>query len=446
VTTVAPLRPSDRFSDARAVADAVLYEGYVLYPYRASARKNQIRWQFGVLAPRRWAEADGSERWANRTEVLVDPGDTPMLQVRVRCLHVQDREIEDTECHPVSSLTVGGVTHVPFAEAIEREVDVAPVALLPLSEAHTSMPFEFDGGNEHETIVDEKGGIVGRIARYRSAVTGEVRISTRWADGPGAVLHVTVEVDNTVAEDDFSSRDQAMRRSLVAVHTLLAIDDGTFLSLLDPPPFAAEAAAGCHNDGTYPVLVSDTDLVLSSPIILYDHPAIAPESQGDMFDATEIDEILALRVLTLTDEEKAEARGTDRRAAAIIDRCDDLPPEVWERLHGAVRSIGPAADPEPETKPWWDPGMDASVDPFTDTTVVGGKRVGRGTRVVLRPSRRSDAHDIFLAGERATVAGVFRDVDGAEHLAVTLDDDPAAELYGSTGRFYYFAPDEVEVQ
>ena len=444
MTAVAPSRPADRFANARAVADAVLYEGYVLYPYRASSRKNQIRWQFGVLAPKCWAEADGSERSANRTEVLVDAGDSPVLRVRVRCLHVQDRDIEDTDSKPVGSLSVGDVTHVPFAEAIEREIDVAPVPLLPLSDAHASVAFEFEGGDEHEPIVDDAGTVVGHIARARSAVTGEVRISTRWADGPGAVLHVSVEVHNTVIEDGCSTRDEAMRQSLVAVHTLLAIDDGTFLSLLDPPEFAAEAAAGCHSDGTYPVLVS-ADLVLSSPIILYDYPAIAPESQGDMFDATEIDEILALRVLTLTDEEKAEARGTDRRAAAIIDRCDDLPPEIWERLHGAVRSIGPA-DPEPETKPWWDPGMDGSVDPFADTTVIAGKPVGRGTSVILRPSRRSDAHDIFLAGQRATVAGVFRDVDGAEHLAVTLDDDPAAELYGSTGRFYYFAPDEVEVQ
>ena len=203
-----------------------------------------------------------------------------------------------------------------------------------------------------------------------------VALDAQWADGPGALLHVAVTVENTVDDlDPAADRDVAMRRSLVAVHTLLAVDDGEFVSLLDPPDFAAEAAAGCRSEGVYPVLVgppgstaATADVVLSSPIILYDHPAVAPESQGDMFDATEIDEILALRVLTLTDEEKAEARGTDARAAAIVDRCDDLPPEVWERLHGAIRSIGPST-PEPDAaepgaKPWWDPGMDGSVDPF----------------------------------------------------------------------------------
>ena len=113
---------------------------------------------------------------------------------------------------------------------------------------------------------------------------------------------------------------------------------------MDPPEFARAAVARCCNVGTYPVLAGPPghdDLMLSSPIILYDHPEVAPESQGDLFDATEIDEILALRVLTLTDDEKAEARGTDARAAAILDRCDAMPPEVWGRLHGAIRSLRP---------------------------------------------------------------------------------------------------------
>jgi hypothetical protein len=149
-------------------------------------------------------------------------------------------------------------------------------------------------------------------------------------------------------------------------------------------------------------------------------------------------------VLTLTDEEKAEARGTDRRAAAIIDRCDDMPPEVWARLHGAVRSLEPVPA-APETLPWWDPGVDAAVDPWTDTTLIGGVEVGKGTHVRLRPSRRADAHDLFLADRVATVAGIFRDVDGSEHVAVTIDDDPATEVLEWQRRYLYFYPDEVEV-
>jgi hypothetical protein len=461
VTTSTRVRREDRFASARAVADAVLFEGYVLYPYRASARKNQIRWQFGVLAPSRWAEADGSERSANRTEVLVDPGPSPTLRVRIRFLQVQERRIEAAAPGggfvPVEALPAGGVTHVDFAEAIEHEIDLPALALLPVAQAHAVMPVAVEGGCDEEPITDDDGIVLGRAVRRRAPIAGLVRLVAHWAAGPGALLKVSVDVENTVDDDDIAAdRDVAMRRSLVAVHTLLAVDDGVFVSLLDPPDYAAEAAADCRSEGSYPVLVGPpgatdptADVVLSSPIILYDHPAVAPESQGDMFDATEIDEILALRVLTLTDAEKAEARGTDARAAAIVDRCDDLPPEVWERLHGAIRSISPSTpdpDPaEPGAKPWWDPGMDGSVDPFEDTTTIGGRVVGRGTRVVLRPTRRADAHDMFLAGQPATVAGVFQDVEGSEHLAVTLDNDPAAELYGSTGRFYYFTPDEVEV-
>ena len=284
-----------------------------------------------------------------------------------------------------------------------------------------------------------------------------MRVTTAWAEGAAGLVKITVEVANTTDwRGEGADRDAVMARSLVAVHTLLAVDDGAFVSLLDPPEAAAEAVAGCTNDGTFPVLIGqegETGVMLSSPIILYDHPAVAPESAGDFCDATEIDEILALRVLTLTDDEKAEARGTDPRAAAIVDRCDDMPPEVWSRLHGAVRSLRPsseadAAGPdasEPDVLPWWDPAVDAEVDPWTDTTWVGGVEVGKGTTVRLHPSRRADAHDLFLAGRTATVAGVFKDVDGSEQLAVTVDDDPASEMFEWQRRYLYFHPDEVEV-
>jgi hypothetical protein len=89
--------------------------------------------------------------------------------------------------------------------------------------------------------------------------------------------------------------------------------------------------------------------------------------------------------------------------------------------------------------------VDASVDPDRDSVQVGQVEVRRGSRVVLRPGdRRADAYDLFLAGRPATVAGVFTDVDGAVHLAVTLDDDPGADLKLAHGRYLYFAPDEVE--
>jgi hypothetical protein len=446
------------------VADAVLHEGYVLYPYRASARKNQLRWQFGVLVPPVVAATDGSERSILRTEVVIDPGPAAVVSIRVRCLQVQHRSIESATARaagfePVDALDVDGVRWVAWDEAVEHEIDVPPLDVLPLTGSAVSIPFALPPSHEIELLTTAEGEVAGRAVRASSGVDGIVTVSTAWADGPSALVKLTVEVGNVTAGpprsgDRAASRDEVLASSLVAVHTLLAVDDGAFMSTLDPPAMAAEAVAGCRNDGTFPVLIGaegDAEVVLSSPIILYDHPAVAPESVGDFCDATEIDEILALRVLTLTDEEKAEARGTDARAAAIVDRCDDLPPEVWSRLHGAVRSLRPIevaaveGSGEPVTLPWWDPGVDAEVDPWTDTTWVGGVQVGKGTPVRLRPSRRADAHDLFLAGRTATVAGVFKDVDGAEHVAVTLDDDPASELLEWQRRYLYFHPDEVEV-
>jgi hypothetical protein len=167
------------------------------------------------------------------------------------------------------------------------------------------------------------------------------------------------------------------------------------------------------------------DVMLSSPIIMYDHPGVAPESPGDLFDAGEIDEILSLRTLTLTDAEKREARATDPRAKAIVDRVDALPEEVFARLHGAVRSL-------------------RSVAPEDDAVTIDGVRVTRGSRVRLAPRRSgTDAHDVFLRDRTARVQAVLLDVEDERHVAVVLEDDPGADLHEWYGRYYYFAPAEL---
>ena len=197
--------------------------------------------------------------------------------------------------------------------------------------------------------------------------------------------------------------------------------------MTDPPEWAALDVAGCRNDGTWPVLGSSPSVMLSSPIILEDNPQIAPESPGALYDATEIDEILTLRTMTLTDAEKAEARATDPRAAAVIDQVETLPPDHLDRLHGAVRYLRQVtgeetrpddgstdgAPPQPDTfltpgTPWWDPGADRSVSPETDAIVIDGVRIARGSKVRLRPgARHTDAQDMFLAGRRGDGSGGF---------------------------------------
>jgi len=458
------------FAAARAVADAVLYEGYLLYPYRRSSGKNRVRWQFGVLAPRAWIEASGpatptvagaADAWRQRTECLLEAPASARIAVRLRFLQLQRRSVRDRTDREVDALEAGGVRHLTFDEAVPGEVDLAVDLGDLVGEPHVTS-VEVPGGEEDEPL---PGG-VGRVVRTRAPVSAVVRLSVAEAAAPFLLHILRVEIENTVPDlAPDAPRSEALRRSLVAAHTLLGVHGGAFLSLLDPPAWAAHAAATCDNLHTFPVLAgADSggdpadDTVLSSPIILYDHPRIAPESPGDLFDAGEIDEILTLRTLTLTDEEKREARATDPRAAEVIDRADTIPREVLARLHGAVRSLRPVGqgsvggapaevDPPPlpaPSAPWWDPGADASVSPGTDAVIVDGVRVARGSRVRLHPrTRGTDAHDMFLEGRTAHVEAVLLDVDGSTHLAVTVDDDPGADLHQWYGRHHYFAPDEV---
>lgn len=439
------------FERARKVADAVLYEGYVLYPYRASSAKNQVRWQFGVVAPEAHCAVETGERSTMQTEVLVE-GARPVVDMKLRFLRVQTRTIEDASGTPVASLEVDGHRWTTWDEAVEEELDIEALGL-----GERLVAFDLEPVRTVEDL-----GPAGRVVRERQPVSAEVRVTADRLDGPYPLVKFRVEVTNvTDWASPGAARDDVVRRSLTAVHTLLAVHHGRFLSLIDYPEFAAGAVASCVNQGTWPVLVGDVgerSVMLSSPITLYDYPEIAPESAGDMFDSTEIDEILALRVLTLTDEEKHEARGTDERAAAIIDRVDAMPPELFDKLHGAVRylrtvtttSVGgrqdaPLDPAAPGETPWWDPGMDASVNPWEDTALVGTHQVGRGDQVRLRPTGRADAHDMFLVGKTATVEGVFFDVDGETQFAVTLDDDPGTDMARAHGRYLYFRPDELDV-
>lgn len=420
---------------ARQIADAVLYEGYLLYPYRASARKNQIRWQWGVLVPPAYAAAGHGEHATSHSECLLEPGLDPVLHVRLRFLQLQHRS--------------GGDGPVPeFDEAVEHEVD----AVVPVSELVDK---------EHVVPVSVPGGTetTDGITRERWPLNGEVRLSGQVLEGPYGVLKLSVEVVNTAEWDDSEAgRHLALRHSLIAAHTVLAITDGEFISLLDPPEWAKPAAESCRNERIWPVMVGEAgrrDVLLISPIILYDYPQIAPESAGELYDGTEIDEILTLRTMTLTDEEKAEARATDERARKLMDRVDSMPPEMLDKLHGAIRYLGetPGIKKEPDPvetittpgTPWWDPAADASVDPETDSVTIADIEVAKGSKVLLRPgSRRSDAQDMFLEGLVATVAAVLLDVDGNTHVAVTIDDDPGAEIQVAHGRFRYFDPEELE--
>ncbi|SEO81345.1 hypothetical protein [Actinacidiphila rubida] len=480
----APAAPTaaPRFETARAVADVVLFEGYVLYPYRASAAKNRLRWQFGVLVPPAWGDRNG-EHSGMRTEVLMEPRGDAALHAEVRFLRAQRRTVEralpDGGFAPTASLELPDRVLVPWDEGVVETADVI-VSVADLlagagdrgaDQAAGSLvvPIQCPAGEDTEDVVDESGALIGRLVRRRERVEGVLRLAVAELPGPYRVFKLTAVVENTgdwrPTDGGPADREAALPHALVSAHLMLGLSSGAFLSMTDPPQWARPAVDECRNERTWPVLAGSgggDDAVLSLPIVLEDHPHIAPESPGALYDATEIDEILALRTAALTDQEKREARGTDARAGAVIDLADSMPAEVLERLHGAVRSLrevtgqdGPPllTTPDPDSAltqvlrpdtPWWDPAADASVDPERDRVLVDGVSVGAGSRVRLRPGRRrTDAQDIFLHGRTALVEAVLHDVDGGVHLAVTVDGDPGAELRRAQGRFLYFQPDEL---
>lgn len=465
------------FDEVAAVADAVLFEGYLLYPYRASAAKNQLRWQWGVLAPA-GAESSG-ETTTNRTECLLEPrGSDAVVHLRVRFLQVQRRTVHDATGQQVAELDVDGTRHLTFDEGLPRHLDVTlPVARLVDG---ATVPIAVPGSQAVQALTRADGTAAGTVARDCLPLTGRIELRATELPGPYDVLRLRLDVHNDAEHLPDATRDEMLRTSLIGTHTMLAAAPGQFLSLTDPPEWARELAAGCENRHTWPVLAGPpqrSDLLLSSPIILDDHPQIAPESPTNLFDGLENDEILTLRTMVLTDEEKAQARATDPRSAEIIDAVEAMPPEILERLHGAIRTLRPAgASPQPghvgagdgspdqavpvfhtprgadgpdiappEHVPWWDPGADAGVDPETDSVLVDGTPVARGSAVLLRPGRGGDAQDRFLTGMRATVQAVLHDVDGATHVAVSIDDDPGVDMALAHGRFRYFRPDELEV-
>jgi hypothetical protein len=454
----------EHLEHARRVADAVLYEGYLLYPYRRSAQKNQARFQFGVLMPPGYAAIDGHERSLSQTECLLECAEAAHVTVLARFLQLQRRDLrravpETGEWQPADSLEVDGTTYTSWQEAAEREQGLS-VQLGELLRGDTMAgEIRIEATETTADLTAADGRLAGQVIRRTDPINGVIAVAAERTSGPYGAVRLRVRVENhTAPPGRIRTREDGLRFALIAAHVLIEVPGGSFLSMTDPPEWAAGEVAACQNTGTWPVLAGPAgcrDLMLSSPVILYDHPEIAAESGGDMFDATEIDEILTLRTMALTDAEKREARATDPRAAELMDRLDHLPPEMLDRLHGAIRYLGPAAPDRSENAgsrsmdtpdvPWWDPGADATVSPETDHVTVQGVPVASGTRVRMRPgSRRADAQDLFLAGRDAVVQAVVHDVDGNVHLAVSPADDPAADLQGSHGRFLYFAPDEIE--
>jgi len=336
------------------IVNAVLYEGYMLYPYRHSSIKNRHRWNFGIVYPA------GMEPCRMTTECLIEAALDPTVRVEVRFLQLYEEGAQQ--------------------EAVERRIT---------SDANGIHAFRFE------------------------RLQGEIHISR---EGIQAGLQkVRVTIVNQTTQDE--SRNHLLH-CLVSAHTILSVSGGQFVSLLDPPHEYREAASNCRNVGTWPALVGvppERDCVLSSPIILYDYPRVAEESPGDLFDATEIDEILTLRILTLSDEEKEEIRRTGGHERRLLERAESLTPEQLLKLHGTMRDVRSGLKP--------------------------------GDRVRIRPRSGGDILDVILKGHVAVVESIEQDFENRTHIAVIVEEDPGKDLglMRQPGHRFFFSEDELEL-
>lgn len=420
------------FAAAEKIAAAVLYEGYILYPYRATSTKNVQRWNFGTLYSHEYAEAQcPAEIFRLLSECLIESEGATKLNVRVRFLQLVRRR--------------AGMPQ-EWEEGIERSVELSDLDLTELQSRPITHQFVF---KETETVTN-----IEIDAASPETVSG--RLEIRAAHLRDGVLKLSLELINTTPLLHASevSRKDAMLQAFVSAHILLGANGGEFVSLLETPEALREVATDCKNIGVFPVLVGELgrrDILLCSPIILYDYPQIAPESAGDFFDGTEMDEMLALRVLTLTEEEKEEMSNVDERARRILERTETLPQEFLMKVHGVIRGLRPVSETsamahaEIDMMPLseWNPLAEKAAP---DSVRVFGGELRVGSRVRLWPQKKADIMDMALQGKAAVIEAIEQDFEDNIQLAVVVDDDPGREfgMMRQPGHRFFFSVEEVE--
>ena len=287
---------------------------------------------------------------------------------------------------------------------MERRVELPPAPLAELTVAGVATEFAFER-------------VQGRVSMSAQA----------FLDG---ITRISVDVDNTTEVSEGLDRSEALRSSLLSTHVIATVDGGRFHSPIAPPEHVATAVLTSACVNTYPVLATpEDDVLLGAAIILPDHPQIAPESRGDLFDGTEIEEALLLHLLVLSDDERAQISQQDPAVKEMLRRAIQTTPEEFEKLRGRI-TISDPADQEVRGE---------------ESLVVDGITFRRGDRVRLRPGEGRNAQDHLLTGRSATIERIYLDYEDAVHLCVTVDDDPGQDIMREIGRYLYFKPDEVEV-
>jgi hypothetical protein len=382
------------------LVDSLLFEGYALYPYTPGATKNSTPTPFGIVYPKTYAAT------------LTSTFD----HLEMRC--VLEAPPDAALAAEIRFLAAGGDRH----KAVEHRIDLSGKMVGALEDA----PIELE-----KRIAPSGDGDIELVIGV-SLTTRPLRDGT---------FEVTVRVDNLTECPAGLDRAAALTYSLLSTHPIARVSGGKFISPL-------ERLSTSTN--TYPVLATaNDDAVVGAAIVLPDHPQIAPESRGGLFDSTEIEEALLLHVQVLTDDERAdiEAQG-DPTLMEMINRASAATSEDIMALHGRVTIRDPEPevfrDPQTDAPPTEPPGLE---DPRAgqDEAVIDGKTFRRGGKVIIRPKPDADLHARMLDGRTATIERIFTDYDGKMHLGVTVDDDPGQELMRETGRYLFFFAPEVEV-
>jgi hypothetical protein len=363
------------------LVNSLLYEGYALYPYTPGATKNATPTPFGIVYPPAYAELGASTFDHLRLECIAEPGSRARLTGELRFL------------------APSGIRH----QAQEQRAELPP---LELPEGESGQEFEF-----------------GALRVWMSLSARPI--------GDGRV-RVALQVENQTPVSGELDRAAALTRSLISTHPVLRLSSGRFVSPLE---------AGCDSVNTWPVLASPgDDVMLGAAIVLPDHPSLAPESLGSLFDSTEIEEALLLHVQALSDEERAEIERQDPAVSEMVARAAATTPDELLALHGRVTVRDPVTR-EPPTP------SAAVRDPSAGEAQAeaDGKLFRRGGKVLLRPGPDADLHARMLDGRHATIERIYTDYDGKVHLGVTVDGDPGQDLMRETGRFVFFFAPEVEV-
>jgi hypothetical protein len=372
-----------------SLLDSLLYEGYALYPYTPGAAKNATPTPFGIVYPPAYAAGNAATFDHLRMEGVVETG--------------SDTAFSGT----LVFLQPAGERH----KAEPRRIELPSVPLAEL----------LGGGRGEEFSFEAEEAIAGRVRmRAENAGDGVVRLRL--------CVHNTTGVGPGAAG---LSRTDALRSSLISTHVVAEVADGRFVSPLDRKGPWGEAVGACESVNTWPVLANPADTaMLGAAIVLPDHPSMAPESLGNLFDSTEIEEALLLHVHALSDSEREDISSQDPAVREMVERAARTTPEEIMSLHGRLEEAG--------SEPGHPNPGEASIE-------VGGVIFEKGGKVVLRPRTDRDVYDKMLAGKTATIERIYHDFDDRAHIGVTVDDDPAQPLFRETGRYLFFSSDEVEV-